>query len=115
MISLDILRKNGKINGQMAKESKIGIFSLSESEMIESAKAGGRVTGKMCKENKIGIFGLSREERIKNGQIGGKISGKVTASQMWECKVTGFRSSPGPLTLYQRKRNIDTSNRIRIK
>lgn len=35
-------------------------------------------------------------------------------SQKWQCTVTGHITTPGPLTLYQRKRGIDPANRIRL-
>lgn len=36
-------------------------------------------------------------------------------SQKWKCTITGHITTPGPLTVYQRAKNIDTSNRIKIK
>jgi hypothetical protein len=42
------------------------------------------------------------------------LAGKKAASQRWICLKTGHISSAGPLTLYQKARNIDTSLRKRI-
>jgi hypothetical protein len=39
---------------------------------------------------------------------------KKVASQRWKCLETGFITNTGNLTKYQRKRGIDTSERIRI-
>ena len=66
----------------------------------------------------MGIYGLTPEQRSEIGTLGGKIGGKTAArklnTQRWECLETGFITNPGALTRYQRKRNIDTSKRIRI-
>jgi hypothetical protein len=36
------------------------------------------------------------------------------SNQKWQCTVTGFISSPGSLSKYQKARGIDTSNRVRL-
>jgi hypothetical protein len=36
-------------------------------------------------------------------------------SQRWECLITGYVSTPGPLSRYQKARGIDTSQRRRIQ
>jgi hypothetical protein len=39
---------------------------------------------------------------------------KITTNfQKWKCTITGHITTPGPLTVYQRKRGIDIKNRIR--
>lgn len=50
------------------------------------------------------------------GRKGGKNpkSGKVTGAQKWMCLVTGKVLPPGPLTIWQRNRGIDTTLRKRI-
>ena len=35
-------------------------------------------------------------------------------SQKWKCIITGHISTSGPLTSYQKARNIDTKLRIQI-
>ena len=58
-----------------------------------------------------------RKNRISTPKdsIGGKIGGRVTSSQRWKCLVTGHISNAGSLTLYQRARGIDTSQRVRVE
>jgi hypothetical protein len=35
-------------------------------------------------------------------------------SSKWKCTITGHITTPGPLTMYQRARDIDISNRIKL-
>ena len=88
--------ENNKIN-------KVGIFALTKEQMSEN----GRKNAIKNKENKVGIFGMSLEERRK-------ICGKVN-SQKWKCLETGYITTAGPLTTYQKARGIDTSKRMRIE
>jgi len=67
--------------------------------------------GNYVYENKLGIYKLTPEQHSENGKKGGKNS----AAQRWQCTKTGYVSNAGPLTVYQRNRGIDPSNRIRIK
>jgi hypothetical protein len=156
IMSLEILRKNGKvlgvafgkrngkINGNRAKELGLGIHGLTLEQLIENDKKGGKKSkelgigvhgrtkeqmdedarkgGKKSKELGIGVHGRTKEQMSedsrKGGKIGGKIGGKlgseITNSQKWMCEETGFVSTFGPLTIYQRNRGIDTSKRVRI-
>jgi hypothetical protein len=96
--------------GKKSYELGVGIHSLTEEEKNEISKKAGI----LVRDMKIGIFGLSEDEKIKNASKGGKIGGKVTSSQKWICLETGYVGNPGVLTLYQKKRNIDTSKRKKI-
>jgi len=104
------------------KKNKTGIFKLSSEELSEAGRKGGKIAGKIngkkAKENKTGIFGRSPEKRREDssnaGKIGGSKGGKMTSSQKWQCTETGYVSTAGGLTFYQKKRGIDTSNRIKI-
>ena len=98
---------SGKISGEKHKKNKTGIFGRSPEKMSEDGRKGGN----KHKENKTGICGLSQEELSEAGKLGGK----VTCSQKWQCTITGYVSNPGSLSSYQKARNIDTSNRIRIQ
>lgn len=55
---------------------------------------------------KLGIHGFTKEKRVE-------IVSK-TNSQRWMCLETGYITSPGALTRYQRNRNIDVSKRTQI-
>ncbi len=83
--------------------------------MSEDGKKAGKIAGQKTYELGIGLFGLSPEQQKENQIKGGKISAKNLNSQVWECTVTGHRSNPGGLSTYQKARNIDPSNRIRIQ
>ena len=101
----------GKIGGKFTKENKVGIFRLTIEEMKENGKKGGKISGKMNKELKRGYFSQSKKELGEAGKLGSK----VTNSQKWMCTETGYITTSGPLTAYQRKRGIDTTKRIRIE
>ena len=119
----------GKIAGQMTYNKKKGIHSP---DNINSKSIGGKISGKKCYEEKKGCFSLSPEEKSELGRRNGKKGyenktgihsqtiddkrelGRKTSSQVWECMITGHRSTPGGLYNYQKARGIDPSNRKRI-
>ena len=70
--------------------------------MSEDSKKAGKKSYEMS----VGVHGQSKEQLIELG--------KKTISQKWKCTITGHISNPGGLSNYQKKRGIDTSNRIRI-
>jgi hypothetical protein len=108
----------GKIGGKKAYEMKVGVHGRSKEKMSEDnrkagkvggkigGKKGGKTQGKRNKENGIGFCGFTKEQRSEHS--------KIINSQQWMCTETGFITTPGPLTRYQQKRNIDTSKRVRI-
>ncbi len=93
----------GKEIGERSKKEKFGIFAPGMSSL------GGKICGRKNAEN-------GHCARI--AYLGGLTTGAAAAtklnSQRWRCTVTGHESTPGPLTIYQRSRGIDPSNRIRI-
>ena len=158
-ISLEVLRetgiKNGKKQGKINFENKIGFFALTKEERIEIGKKSGKKNYKQGiglaaipkekrseigrkvvernKINKVGIFALTKEQMSENGRKNSiknkenkvgifgisleerrKICGKVN-SQKWKCLETGYITTAGPLTTYQKARGIDTSKRMRIE
>lgn len=122
------IKENGKKGGIQTKLNKSGIFSLTKEQRQENS----RKSLEKHKNNKTGIYSLSLEERIKNskkGDIKNKENGtgiysipkeklqecaKKTNSQKWKCTETGFITSPGSLSRYQKARGIDVSKRIRL-
>jgi hypothetical protein len=96
--------------GRKSYELGVGLHSLTAKEKTEICKNAGI----LVRDMKLGIFGLPEEEKIKNASKAGKVGGKVTSSQRWQCTETGYVGNPGVLTLYQNRRGIDTSKRIRI-
>jgi len=128
-ISLEKSRRTGRRN----YENGVGIFGRSKEQMIKD----GSKAGKTCYEKGVGIHGLTKEERTKHSNLGGmrtrernvgffglskeekiecgKLGAKVQHSQKWKCTVTGFISTPAPLSRYQKSRGIDTSNRVKVE
>jgi hypothetical protein len=137
-------KKGGKNSQETSKKKKIGIYALTPEQRTENGRKGGKKAQKTNKVNGTGIYGITKEQRKeyskkggqtakklglgihnqtpeqrsengkRGGAIGGKIGGKTTGSQKWMCLETGFITTPGALTNYQRKRGIDTSKRQRI-
>jgi general stress protein YciG len=87
-------------------EEKRGIYSLTPEERSDISSKNG----KKLYEDGRGLFSLTPEEKSEAGKKGGK----VTNSQKWMCLETGYITTSGPLTKYQRARGIDTSKRVRI-
>jgi hypothetical protein len=130
-------KKSGKIGGKSCHEKSVGVFGRSEKQHIDDSKKGGKVAyergvgihgltkeerienskkaGKSNYEKGIGIHGLTKEERIEHSKKGGKNGAATQHKQKWQCTVTGHISTPCGLSAYQKAREIDTSNRIRIQ
>ncbi len=118
-------RKMSK-GGITCKERGVGLFGRSEEKIKEDNSKGGKIGGNICKEKGVGVCGISRENKIEygrkggkkggsvGGKIGGKIACKITNSQKWMCEETGYITTSGPLTKYQRAKGIDTSKRKRV-
>lgn len=84
-------------------------------ENRERRKIAAKVGGQRAYELGVGIHARPKQEIIEHAKKVAGLGGKVSGSQRWQCTVTGFVSNAGGLVRYQRARNIDTSNRIRIK
>jgi hypothetical protein len=104
----------GKIGGKKAKKLGVGVHGRTKEQMVEHGRKGGKIGGKKSKELGVGLHGLTPEQTSENGRKGGNSASKITNSQKWMCLETGFVTNPGNLTKYQKKRDIDTSKRIRI-
>jgi hypothetical protein len=104
--SKEQMSKDGRRGGQKIKELGIGIFGLTKEEIIEHSSKVGKLTYELG----VGIHGRTKEKMIEDGRK----AAKVINSQKWMCLETGVVSTFGPLTRYQRKRNIDTSKRVRV-
>lgn len=88
--------------GEYCRDNNIGFHSWTKEQYAEH----NRKIGKKLYEEGKGIFALTKDQRTEIA--------RKTNAQRWKCTVTGFISSPGSLSRYQQKRNIDTKNRIRI-
>lgn len=95
---------------------------------ISSHVEGGRIAGRIAvrsgqlesirsKENsrKGGKRNKGSKKTQKLGKLWGKKNIKIINSQKWKCLITGFISTPGALSRYQKARGIDTSLRERIE
>lgn len=100
-------REVAKKGGQKSYEEGKGAHALTPEEKIKFGRKGGIKGGQKAYEEGKGMFSLTPEERK---EINKKIN-----SQKWKCTVTGYVTNAGALSLYQKKRGIDTSNRIRIQ
>jgi hypothetical protein len=109
-ISLKKRIENSKKGGKISYERRVGFHARTPEKMSEDGRKGGKIAGNKTKENKTGVCGISLKKRIENSKKGGKTS----SSQKWQCTETGFTSNAGGLTHYQKKRGIDTSNRIKV-
>jgi len=126
------IQKLGKIMGQRTKENKTGVYARTKEQRIADGIKGGNKAYEM----RVGVHARTKEQRIADGIKGGSISGKInfknktgifsltkeersevvkkTNSQKWMCLETGYITTPGPLTRYQRAREIDTSKRVKV-
>jgi general stress protein YciG len=122
------IKENGRKGGEQTKLNQSGIFSLTKEQRQENSKKGLA----KHKENSTGLYSLSAEQIRENGRKGAmKIKengsgiysipkekrqeyGRKTNLQRWICTETGFITSPGALSRYQKSRDIDVSNRKRI-
>ena len=115
----------GKLGGKASYEMKTGVHGRTKEQMTEDGKKSAQIR----KKNNVGIFAMTFEQRSKNAKnnyengIGlasitkeerQEIVAK-TNSQKWMCLETGYITTSGPLTTYQRAKGIDTSKRKRIE
>ena len=94
-----------------------GWSQISKEERSKRAKqtSSGLTTEERRNVSRNTMMNLPTEQRVKNASKAGLVGGVVTSSQKWQCTETGYISNAGVLTLYQRRRNIDPSKRVRLK
>jgi hypothetical protein len=139
VVSLDILRKNGKkIDSNELKERgnrgretqrtlQIGLYGLTLEQRRENIKKYSHLGGNKTKEFGVGIHALTTEQRRENGKISAQTNKKnntglygftteerrenvkITNSQKWECCITGYVSTAAGVVSYQKGKGIDTS------
>jgi hypothetical protein len=97
--------KHRSLAGMRTRECNVGIFGRSKEEKIEHGQKGYSQS----------LANLSKEKRLENSSKGGKLGAKVQHSQKWQCTITGYISTPAPLSRYQKSRGIDTSNRVKVE
>jgi len=97
------------------EEGRIGIFALTPEERSFNSSQSGKISGKVCFEKRVGIFGMDSSDKKEAERKGGRVTALNLNSQKWMCLETGHITTSGPLTRYQKTRNIDTSKRIRLQ
>jgi hypothetical protein len=121
------IQKLGKKYGKLCSESGLGFFGMDENERKEASSKGGKVSGNNAYKNKTGIHAFTKQEKqiigkksgrknVETGHIQnlGKNQSKQLNSKLWKCLVTGYITTSGPLTNYQRARGIDIILRVEI-
>jgi hypothetical protein len=105
----------GKIGGKTGGRKNVESGQIKTIATFETRSKGGKKAVESGHLESIRTF----ESCSKGGKNGSREDksrgGKISSSQKWRCLVTGYISGPGPLTLYQRARGIDTSLRKRVK
>jgi hypothetical protein len=71
IVSLEVLRKTGRKNGEKIYELGVGIFSLTPEQRSENSKKSGKLGGKKVKELRLGFFSLTPEQNIEKSKKGG--------------------------------------------
>jgi len=90
---------NAVAGGHASAFNPNSALNRTEEKMSEDGRKGGLIT----KDKKLGIFAPGQASA----------GGKAVSKQKWECTVTGKISAAGPLTGWQKARDIDVSNRVR--
>lgn len=85
--------------------AKTGRRNHESGRLQKQASSGGKKASKL----KVGLH--SPDSPLSDW---GKKGGAATAAQKWECTETGMVLPAGLLTIWQKKKNIDTSKRKRL-
>lgn len=93
---------------EFRRSNQIGIFDPNR-PYYEGQRKGSETVGQDNVRFQRGWF--DPEVHKKASENGARTQHK----QQWMCTVTGYVTTPAPLSRYQNARGIDTSNRIRVK
>jgi hypothetical protein len=130
-IEKELIRQNWK-NRYCLNESCGGFFSPQANS--KGGRIGGRKGAKKLQERRANDPELAarcreasargakkfHERRANDPEFDARFreavakNRKKANSQRWQCTVTGYISTPGPLARYQKKRGIDPKNRIQL-
>jgi len=105
--SIETCKKAGSVSGQKHKELKTGVCGRTPEEMSEHGRRGVESRRK----NKVGWCDPELQREL------GKLGAAVMHAQRWQNTHPDFEpyvSTPGGLSHWQRKRNIDTSYRVKL-
>ena len=101
------------MGGSISKERGLGIHSLT----VEQRRETSLRTWEQHKKNNTGRASSEYQREMakkRKGSPNAKNSCKKVNSEKWRCTVTGYITTAGPLTSYQRSKGIDPSNREKI-
>lgn len=98
------------------KEVPIGPMGVEHKRKISKASKG-RTHSEATKLKISGAAKRQHQEKPHSDESRRKMSeaAKRQHTQRWMCTVTGYITTPAPLSMYQKKRGIDPSNRIRLE
>jgi len=113
-LSLAGLSQAGQSGGSKTFELKTGRYNAEDPRNIEGWKKGGSRGGMTLLRTGKGIHDKTDPRNKEGSRIGGEKMSAVLNSQKWQCLVTGYISTPGPLTRYQKARGIDPKNRVQL-
>jgi len=99
---------------KLRKGEKNAMYGKTHNEETRNKMSKSR----MGRPGTYGMLGKSHTEETKQklrenegNKLGGAKSAKIINSRKWMCLETGYITTSGPLTHYQRARGIDTSKR----
>lgn len=100
---------SGPVNGSALYRDCKGIWNPGYDEIRnEWLSVGGKVGGQLTVEKKVGLHDPKNKEVCRQNSVK---SGQKTSSQVWECLLTGYQGPPGPLSLYQKAKGIDHTDK----
>ena len=70
VLSLKVLRENGKKTGNKAKELGVGIHALTSEQRSKNGKKSGKIGGNKSKELCVGIHGRTKEQMDEDARKG---------------------------------------------
>ena len=97
----------------VSSEEKSNISKISANKhlknktgMYKNLSSNGKKGAEVNRKNKTGLWAFDSEYRSKVT--------KITNNQKWKCTITGHISNAGGLSNYQKARDINTTNRVRL-
>lgn len=110
------LCEHHSLNGWCANPEHIYLSTALENhhdKSVEIRKSAAETAGRAAAEKKKGVHDPQNRRRVREGNskggltgAGGRVGSKTTNSKKRKCLVTGFVSTPGPLSRYQKSRGI---------
>jgi len=110
----ETLIENGRKTSKKLMSEKRGIHGASHEQRSawnkENGAKGCHAAGRSTFEKGVGLFAMSDEAKDARNKKGASV---INGTQ-WMCLETGYLSTSGPLTKWQRKRGIDPLRRVRL-